>query len=324
MAAFVGRREFITLLGGAAVAWHAVARAQQLKRATVGILVTGSTNPEAFFQGIRAALAAAGLIEGQNVQLEVRSAEGSDTLLPQKATELVHLKADVIIAALTPAVQAARHATSDIPIVMAAAGDPVATGLISSLARPGGNILACRVRPSRLRAKELELIRELVPWVRRIAVVANEADPFALPFVAQLGQSARSIGMEIEPILVRPGAPQAPAFEAMSAKRVDAFIIELGTIRSETAELAIKHRLPSSGPSAWPSAGGLIGYSGNVAEIHQLAAGYVDKILKGRRPADLPVALPTKFDLTVNLTTAKALGLTVSPSLLARADEVIE
>jgi len=314
----------MTLLGGAAAAWPLVARAQQPKMATVGILITGNTSPEAFLQGFRAALAAAGLIEGENVQLEVRSAEDSDTLLAQKATELVRLKADVIVASLTPAVQAARHATSDIPIVMAAAGDPVATGLISSLARPGGNITGVSGAAVETAGKRLELIRDVVPSVRRVAVLANETDPFALPFVTQLGQSARSIDMEIEPILVRPDAPQAPAFEAMSAKQVDAFIIELGTIRPESAELAIKHRLPSSGPRAWPPAGGLIGYSGNVAEIHRLAADYVDKILKGRRPADLPVALPTKFDLTVNLKTAKALGLEVPPTLLARADEVIE
>ena len=313
----------MTLLGGAAAAWPLVARAQQPKMATVGILITGNTSPEAFLQGFRAALAAAGLIEGENVQLEVRSAEDSDTLLAQKATELVRLKADVIVASLTPAVQAARHATSDIPIVMAAAGDPVATGLISSLARPGGNITGVSGAAVETAGKRLELIRELFPSVRRVAVLANETDPFALPFVTQLGQSARSIDMEIEPILVRPDAPQAPAFEAMSAKQVDAFIIELGTIRPESAELAIKHRLPSSGPRAWPLAGGLIGYSGNVAEIHRLAADYVDKILKGRRPADLPVALPTKFDLTVNLKTAKTIGLEIPPTLLARADEVI-
>jgi putative ABC transport system substrate-binding protein len=256
--------------------------------------------------------------------LEVRSAEGGDDLLPEKATELVRLKADVIVASLTPAIQAARHATSDIPIVMAPAGDPVATGLISSLARPGGNITGVSGAAVETAGKRLELIRELSPSVSRVGVLANETDPFALPFVAQLGQSARSIGMEIEVILVRPDAPQAPAFEAMSAKRLDAFIIELGTIRPDTAGLAIKHRLPSSGPRAWPFAGGLIGYSGNVAEIYRLAADYVDKILKGRRPADLPVALPTKFDLAVNLKTARALGLEVSPTLLARADEVIE
>jgi putative ABC transport system substrate-binding protein len=130
--------------------------------------------------------------------------------------------------------------------------------------------------------------------------------------------------MEIEPILVRPDASQEPAFAAMSAKRVDAFIIELGTIRSETAELAIKHRLPSSGPRTWPSAGGLIGYSGNPGQIYRLAADYVEKILKGRKPADLPVTLPTKFDLAINLKTAKALGIEVAATMLARADEVIE
>jgi putative tryptophan/tyrosine transport system substrate-binding protein len=318
------RREFITLLGGAAAVWPLPARAQQPKMATVGILVAGNTSPEKFLQDFRAALAAVGLIEGQNVQLEVRSAEGSATLLPQKAIELVRLKSDVIVASLTPAVQAARHATSDIPIVMAPAGDPVATGLISSLTRPGGNITGVSGAAVETAGKRLELIRELFPSIRRVAVLANETDPFALPFVAQLGQSARSIGIEIEPILVRPHARQAQAFEAMSANRVDAFIIELGTIRPETAELAIKHRLPSSGPRAWPLAGGLIGYSGNVAEVHRLAADYVDKILKGRRPADLPVALPTKFDLAVNLKTAKALGLEIPPTLLARADEVVE
>jgi ABC-type uncharacterized transport system substrate-binding protein len=254
----------------------------------------------------------------------VRSAEGSDILLPQKAAELVRRRVDVIVAPLTPAVQAARHATSDIPIVMAPAGDPVATGLISSLARPGGNITGVSGAAVEIAGKRLELIRELLPSVRRVAVLATETDPFAGPFVAQFGQNARSIGIEIEPILVRPEASQGPAFAAMNAKRVDAFIVELGTIRPETAELAIKHRLPSSGPGEWPPAGGLIGYSGNLAEIHRLAADYVDKILKGHKPADLSVALPTKFDLSVNLKTAKALGLTIPEVFLLRADEVIE
>jgi putative tryptophan/tyrosine transport system substrate-binding protein len=315
------RREFIALLGGAAVAWPLAARAQQPKVATIGILVP---SPEAFLQAFRGALRAAGLIEGQNIHLEVRSAEGNDTLLLQQATELVRLKVDVIVASLTPAVQAARHATSDIPIVMAPAGDPVATGLISSLARPGGNITGVSAAAVETAGKRLELIRELLPSVRRVAVLANETDPFAAPFVAQLGQSARSIGMQIELMLVHPDAPQAPAFAAMSAKQVDAFTVELGTIRPETAELAIKHRLPSSGPRAWPSTGGLIGYSGNPVEMNQLAADYVDKILKGRKPADLPVALPIKFELAVNVKTAKALGLEIPSMLLARADEVIE
>jgi putative tryptophan/tyrosine transport system substrate-binding protein len=317
------RREFITLLGGAA-AWPLSLPAQQPKMATIGILATDNQTPETFLQEFRLALRTAGRIEGQNIRLEVRSAEGSDTLLPQKATELVRLNVDVIVAILTPAVEAARNATTDIPIVMAAAGDPVATGLVSSLARPGGNITGVSGAALDTAGKRLELIRELLPSVRRVAALANETDPFALALVAQLGQAARSIGMEIEPIFVRPDVRQEPAFATMSAKRVNAFTVELGTIRPETAELAIKHRLPSSGPRAWPLTGGLIGYSGNAAEISRLAADYVDKILKGRKPADLPVALPTKFDLAVNLKTAKALGLTIPELFLSRADEVIE
>ncbi len=273
--------------------------------------------------GFRSALRAAGLVEGQHIRLEVRSAEGSEGLL-QKAVEFVRLNVDVIIASLTPAVQAARHATSDIPIVMAAAGDPVATGLISSLARPGGNITGVSGAAVEIAGKRLELLRELFPSARRIAVLANEADPFSAPFVAQLGRSARSVGVEIEPLLVPPDAPHGPAFARMREKRVDAFIIEFGTIRPETSELAVRHRLPSSGPRAWPAAGGLIGYSGNTAETQRLAADYVDKILKGRKPADLPVAPPTKYELIINLKTANAVGLDVPPTLLARADEVIE
>jgi putative ABC transport system substrate-binding protein len=263
------------------------------------------------------------LVDGQNIRLEVRSAEGSEALL-QKAVELVRLNVDVIIASLTPAVQAARHATSDIPIVMAPAGDPVATGLISSFARPGGNITGVSGAGAEIAGKRLEQLREILPSIRRVAVLTNEADPFSAPYVAQLSRSARSIGVEIEPFLVPPDAPHDPAFAAMRQKRVDAFVIELGTIRPETSELAIRHRLPSSGPRAWPAAGGLIGYSSNVAEMQRLAADYVDKVLKGRRPADLPVALPTRFDLVVNLRSAKALGLTIPDVFLLRADEVIE
>ena len=223
--------------------------------ATVGILVTGSTNPEAFFQGIRAALGAAGLIEGQNIQLEVRSAEGSDTLLPQKATELVHLKADVIIAALTPAVQAARHATSDIPIVMAAAGDPVATGLISSLARPGGNITGVSGAAVETAGKKLELIRELVPWVRRVAVVADRVRSFrsALRCAARPEREQHRHGDRTN--LGSAGCSASAGLRSDEREACGRLHHRAGTIRPETAELAIKHRLPLSGPSAWRSAG---------------------------------------------------------------------
>jgi putative ABC transport system substrate-binding protein len=315
----LSRRGIMGMVGGAA-AWPVAARAQP-KPATVGILVSGNPTP-ALLEGFRTALRTVGLVEGHNIRLAVRSAEGSEALL-QKAIELVRLNVDVIIASLTPAVQAARHATSDIPIVMAAAGDPVATGLISSLARPGGNITGVSGAAVETAGKRLEHLREFFPAAHRVAVLANEADPFSAPFVTQLS-NARSLGVEIEALLVPPDAAHDRAFATMRDKQVDAFIIELGTIRPETSELAVKHRLPSSGPRAWPAAGGLIGYSGNVADTQRLAADYVDKILKGRKPADLPVALPTRFDLVINLKTAKALRLEVPPTLLARADEVIE
>jgi putative tryptophan/tyrosine transport system substrate-binding protein len=182
----VRRRGFIALLGAAA-AWPLSLPAQQPKMATIGILATGNQSPETFLQEFRLALRTAGRIEGQNIRLEVRSAEGSDTLLPQKATELVRLNVDVIVAILTPAVEAARNATTDIRIVMAAAGDPVATGLVSSLARPGGNITGVSGAALDTAGKRLELIRELLPSVRRVAALANETDPFALALVAQLG-----------------------------------------------------------------------------------------------------------------------------------------
>jgi putative ABC transport system substrate-binding protein len=178
--ALMKRRQFIVGLAGAA-AWPLSVGAQQPNVATIGILVTGNPNPEAFLQGFRGALRAVGLIEGQNIHLEVRSSEGNDTLLPQKAAELVRLKVDVIVASLTPAVQAARQATSDIPIVMAAAGDPIATGLISSLARPGGNVTGVSGAAVETAGKRLELIRELMPSVRRVAVLANENRSFRRP-----------------------------------------------------------------------------------------------------------------------------------------------
>ena len=252
------RRKFIALLSGAAAAvlGPRAARGQQGKIPTIGVLVTGNPSPEAFLNGLRDGLRHFGYPEGQNLRLEVRSAEGKAALLPEKAAELVRLKVDVIVAFLTPSVQAARHATSDIPIVMAPAGDPVATGLISSLARPGGNITGMSAAAAEVAGKSLELIRELIPSARRIAVLANETDPFTTPYLAQIGQGARGFGLEVEPIMGRPGESQASAFEAMSAKRIHALIVQGTMIRKDTADLALKHRLPSSGASrAWPMAG---------------------------------------------------------------------
>jgi putative tryptophan/tyrosine transport system substrate-binding protein len=320
------RREFIILLGGAAI-WPLAARAQQSKIAAIGVLLTGAANPspEAFLKGFREALRDAGLVEGRSIRMEIRSGGGSAARLPDLAKELVGFKVDMIVAHLTPAVQAARQATSDIPIVMAGAGDPLGTGLVSSLARPGGNITGVSTAGAEVAGKSVELIHELFPSVRRVAVLSNEVDPFSTPYLAQIGQAARSVGLEVQPIMGRPSASQEPYFETMSAKRAEALIVQGSMVRKETGDLAIKHRLPSfaSGRS-WPTVGGLISYSASLAEVYRETAGYVDKILKGRKPADLPVSQPTKFELVINLKTAKALGLQIPPSVLARADEVIE
>jgi putative tryptophan/tyrosine transport system substrate-binding protein len=318
------RREALVLLGSVA-AWPLAARAQQAKQPIVGILLTGNPAPEVFLKSFREALRDAGYIESQNIQLEVRSAEGRAALLPEKAAELVRLKVDVIVTSLTPAALAAKQATRDIPIVMAPAGDPVATGLVASLARPGGNITGLSATSAELTGKSLELIREVIPSARRVAVLVNEVDPFSVPFLAQIGQGGRSLGMEIMPVMTRPSAPLAAAFETMGGLKAEALMVQGSLQNKELFDLAIKYRLPSfSSNQQVARSGGLMTYSGSVAELHREAVRFVDNILKGRKPADLPVAQPRRFDLVVNLKTAQALGIVISPTLLARADLVIE
>jgi putative ABC transport system substrate-binding protein len=208
---------------------------------------------------------------------------------------------------------------------MAAAGDPVATGLVASLSRPGGNVTGVTTAGADVAGKGLELMRELIPSMRRVAVLANEADPFTTPYLNQLQQGARIVGMEVEVLMGKQSVPQQPAFEEMKTRQVDALIVQGSMVRPETVDLAIRYRLPSLGSNrSWPMAGGLISYSASLADVYRQAAGYVDKILKGRKPADLPVALATEFDLVVNLKTAKQLGMTIPDSFLLRADEVIE
>jgi putative tryptophan/tyrosine transport system substrate-binding protein len=318
------RREFIGLIGSVA-AWPLTARAQQAKVPTVGVLLTGNPDPEIFLKGFRGALRDVGYTDGQNIRLEVRSAEGKSVLLPQKAAELVGLKVDIIVAALTPAIQAAKQATSDIPIVMAPAGEPVGTGLVASLARPGGNVTGVSAATAELAGKSLELVREALPSARRVAVLANEADPLAKPFLEQIDQGARTLGLEVDTTMVRPETPLDAVFDKISSRKAEALIVQGSLQQKELFDLAIKHRLPSfSSNRQVANTGGLMTYAANSAEVQRGAAGYVDKILKGATPADLPVEQPTKFELVINANTAKALGLTVPPSLLARADEVIE
>ena len=319
------RREFITLLGGAAAAWPLAARAQQARVYTIGVLSLTSPSPEPLLKALREGLRDAGYVEGRNLRLEIRSAAGRPDLQLEKATELVHLKVDLIITFFTPTALAAKQATRDIPIVMAGAGDPVAVGLVATLARPGGNVTGQSSGGAEVAGKSVELIRELIPAARRVGVLADESDPFAKPYMAQIGQAAGSAGMEVETIMTRPGQPLDAAFETLTGKRVDGLIIQGSIARKEMLDLAIKHRLPAlTSTRLGPPLGALMSYASDYVTLARESAVYVDKILKGAKPADLPVAFPTKFELIINLKTANALGLEVPPTLLARADEVIE
>jgi putative ABC transport system substrate-binding protein len=322
--ATIRRREFITLLGGAAV-WPLAAYAQQPKLPRIGVLVTSA--PEPFWTLFREGLRANGYIEKRNIQFEFRSADRKPDLLRALADELVRLKVDIIVASLTPAVIAAKQATSQIPIVMVPAGDPVRTGLISSLARPGGNITGVSSTTAELYVKTLELIREVLPSTRRVAVLANSAiaaDPFAIPFVEQIEDAGRTLGIAIQTIKVRGEEEFDAAFAAMDKERADAVMVQGSLPRKPALDLALKHRLPLIGGQLLTQEGGLISYSPNQHDMYRRAAYYIDRILKGVKPADLPVEQPTRFELIINLKTAKALGIDIPATLVARADEVIE
>jgi putative ABC transport system substrate-binding protein len=317
------RRKFIAWLGGAAAAWPLAARAQQAKVYTIGVLTL--PNPEPLLVALREGLRDAGYIEGRNLRLEIRSAEGTPDLQLEKATELVRLKVDLIITIFTPAALAAKQATRDIPIVMAGAGDPVGTGLVASLARPGGNITGQSSGGVEVAGKSLELMRELVPAARRVGVLTDETDPFAKAYAAQINQAAPRAGMEAELVIVRPSQPLESVFETLTGKRVHGLLIQGSIARKDMLDLAIKHRLPTlTTIRLGPPLGALASYGSDYFALVRQSAAYVDKILKGANPADLPVAFPSKFVLIINLKTAKALGLDVPLFLQQRADEVIE
>jgi ABC-type uncharacterized transport system substrate-binding protein len=320
------RRDFITLLGGAAVAWPLSAQAQQQTRIyTIGVLTLNSPNPELLLEVLREGLRDVGYVEGRNLRLQIRSAAGRPDLQLEKAAELVRLKVDLIVTFFTPSALAAKQATRDIPIVMAGAGDPVATGLVASLARPGGNVTGQSSGGAELAGKSVELIRELIPAARHIGVLADETDPFAKPYVAQIGQAAQSAGMEVVAIVTRPGQPLEAPFKTLIGKRVDGLLIQGSIARKELLDLAIEHRLPAlTSTRLGPPLGALMSYGSDYVALARQSAAYIDKILKGTKPAELPVTFPTKFLLVINLKTAKALGLEIPPTLLARADEVIE
>jgi putative tryptophan/tyrosine transport system substrate-binding protein len=326
----VKRRDFITLLGGAAVTWPLVARAQQSgKLRTIGFLGpnTHSAASEwvaAFVQRLREL----GWMEGRTITIEYRWAEGREKRFAEIAAEFVRLKVDVIVTSGTPAVMASKKATSVIPIVFATAGDPVGSGLVASLARPGGNVTGLATLANELAGKRLELLREVVPDLRRLAIMGNVGNPFTVLELGEVQAAARTLGLEVATLEIRRAQDLAPAFEALKS-RADALYVctdaLANTNRIRINIAALGERLPTMhGSRDYVEAGGLMSYGPNFPDMFRRTADYVDKILRGTKPGDLPVEQPTKFDLVVNLTTAKALRLDVPPTLLTRADEVLE
>lgn len=282
-------------------------------------------NPEPVFGYFKDGMRKLGYTVGGNMQIEFRSAEGKSERLAGLAAELVGLKVDVLVVALTPAQLAAKKATSQIPIVLAGSGDPVATGLIASLSRPGGNVTGTAGTTGELGGKLLELVLDTLPTAKRVAVLANAADPFAKPFLAQIQAASGKLKLEISPTMIHSAGELDAAFPELVKRRIDAVIVQPSLPRRAAAELAVKHRVPAFAPnSVFTDEGGLMSYSANQREVHEGAAVYVDKILKGAKPGDLPVQQPTRYELVVNLKTAKAVGLTIPKSLLRRADRVIE
>ena len=315
------RRHFIAGLGSAAAASPFASLAQQAKAPRIGILIT--SGPEAFLPEFRKGLGEFGYVEGKNVELLIRSADGNIGRLQGLAEELVRLKIDLLVACFTPAVFAARAATKEIPIVMAPGGAPLETGLIASLARPGGNITGFSSTGPEMGEKLTEYIRALLPTARRTAFLANASDPFTKPFGAFIELGGRKTGLAIQTIEVRGAAEFEAAFAAMAREQAEAVIIQPSLPRKTAVELSLKQRLPSfSIIKSLPHEGGLLSYS--PVQHFARAAYYVDRILKGENPANLAVEQPTRYELTINAKTASALGLTIPALVLAQADEVIE
>jgi putative tryptophan/tyrosine transport system substrate-binding protein len=325
----VRRREFITLLGGAA-AWPLATRAQQsAKIFRIGFL--GSTlapNWASRVETFRLGLRDLGYVEGENIVIEFRWAEENYDHLAGLAAELIRLKPDVLVTYGTPGSLVLKRATSTIPIVMVHSGDAVAAGIVVSLARPGGNLTGTTYFVPELMAKRIEMLKDVVPRIREVAVLVKPDNPFFGTVLPALEIPAKSLNVRLQEFEIRGPDDFGDAFESMAKKGVDAVvIIEDAVFVSNAraiADLAAKHRLPSAGFIEFAKAGGLIGYGVEFLEMYRRAAVFVDKILKGTRPADIPVEQATKFVAVTNMKTAKALGLDVPTSLLLRADEVIE
>ena len=327
------RRKFIALLGAAAVAWPLVAHAQQSKEIPrlcfltfdPGTLQSRSPRFDVFFDSLRDL----GYVDGKTIVIDYLSADGKDDRFPALVSECLRLKADIIAVSTTPAAQAAKRGTRTVPIVMIALGDPLGTGLVESIVRPGGNVTGMSLMVPELGVKRLELLKEAVPKVSRVLVLSYLSDPVAPLQVAALDRVAPSLGVTLLVRDVRSGADLAAAFDAGMSEHVNGLIVTAESVlvvhSAQIGEFAARLRLPAIYPYAIQVRnGGLMAYEANIPELHKNAALYVDKILKGAKPSDLPIQQPTKLSLFINLKAAKALGLELPQSLLTRADEVIE
>ena len=325
------RREFITLIGGAA-AWPFAARAQQMgKVPRIGYLGSSSPSLEPHFvEAFRQKLRELGHIEGENIAIEYRWAEGQDGRLPDLAAELVRLQPNVIVTTGTPGALAAMQATKTIPIVMASSGDPVGAGLVASLARPGGHVTGFTIVGPQIEGKRLDLLKEAVPELSRVAVLWNPSNPALVSYFDTIENAGRTLRISLDPVAeVRRANELDNAFFAIASARPRALLVVADRFllahRKRIVEFAVAKRLPGMFPyREYVEAGGLMSYAPSNIELFRGAATYVDKILKGAKPGDLPVQEPTKLELIVNLKTSKAIGLTVPESFLLRADELIE
>ena len=324
------RRKFVALFGSVVAAWPFAARAQQKAMPVIGVLNTGSLSPSSpFMDAFRQGLSEAGYVEGQNLAIEYRWAEGHYDQLPALAADLVDRKVDLIMASSPPSALAAKSATSTIPIVFRSGADPVGDGLIASLAHPGGNLTGVSFIADELTAKRLALLSELVPRAGVIALLMNPNNATAERVIRDVQEAARTNGLQLHVLKASSEREIDSAFASLVQLHVDALVVGadpfLSTRREQLVTLASRRAVPAI--YAWrefAAIGGLISYGSSLTAAFRLVGAYAGKILKGTKPADLPVEQPTKYELVINLKTAKALGITVPPTLLASADEVIE
>ena len=322
------RRDFVKIIGGATVAWPLAARAQQARRPTIGFVGNGTPSSSAFLIApFVERLRELGWVEGRNVTIEYRWTDGNPQRAAEIAAEFVRMKVDVIHTTGNEVSLEVKKVTSVIPIVFGVAGDPVGTGLVASLARPGGNVTGLSNQLPDAAGKRIEILREVVPGLRRLAIMAH-VNPLSALDVDEAKTAAKTLSLDATTIAIREQEDIARAFDSLKGSADALYVVNsnfLNPRRMQIIPFVLVARLPAIFASRqWVEAGGLLSYGTNVANLFRRSGDYVDRILRGTKPADLPVEQPTKFDLTINLSTAKALGLDISPTLRARADEVIE